>query len=882
MEEVVYRRYKRLLAEGASLPQLIIVDGGKGQLSSGLKSLDLLGLRGKIAIIGIAKRLEEIYYPGDPIPMYLDKKSETLKITQYLRNEAHRFGITFHRNKRSKAAIKSELEQIPDIGKQTITNLLRKFKSTKRVKEATFEESPSILSSSKKMKKRAFLILFLFTSLLFSQKKQPTVGLVLSGGGAKGFAHISVLKELDRTGVQVAYIGGTSMGAIVGGLYAIGYSGEQIEKIIKETDFIKLLRDKLPRSTSPFFEKEYGEKTAISLPVNKGKIGLPKAVSRGQNVLSLLQELTSSIENNADFSKFQIPFFCIATDVETGNEIVLEKGNLALSLRASGSFPTLLNPVELQGKLLIDGGVANNFPVDIMRKKGVDIIIGVDVQGRLYEKEKLTSVVSILNQIVSYQMYNKRNIDKESVTVYIQPEIANYNVVSFDKKNEIIKKGNEAALKFTEVFKKIAAQQTTKIEKVVLEIDTKKVKISSIRISGLKRHTRSYVLGKLNLIAGDSVSRNEITKKIYLLSATKNFDRIQYKINKLSNNTNEIDFSLIEAKKIPSLQLGLHYDLLYESAIMAKYNQEDVLVHNDVLSLDLILGDRLRYNLNYFVDNGLYLSYGFRSRFNYFSANSKFNNAIPGISDLNRINLKYSDFSHQFFVQTTFDRKFALGLGLEHKSIKITTETILINNDETIFDDSNYFGVFGYLKLDTYDQKYFVKKGYFADLGFKWYLNSSDYNTNFRSFIQAKGTLGFATTFFDTLTFQNTNAAGLTLDSPASNVFDFYVGGYNQNYINTFISLYGYEFAELSGNSFLKSEFLFRYQFIDKNYISFIANYARLDDNVLGDVDFFKDIMSGYAIGYSVDSFLGPIELKYSWSPETKQRAILFNLGYWF
>ncbi len=147
MEEVVYRRYKRLLSEGESLPQLIIIDGGKGQLSSALKSLDILGLRGKIAIVGIAKRLEEIYYPDDPIPLYLDKKSETLKITQYLRNEAHRFGITFHRNKRSKSAIQSELEQIPDIGKQTITTLLRKFKSAKRVKEASFADLKEVIGN---------------------------------------------------------------------------------------------------------------------------------------------------------------------------------------------------------------------------------------------------------------------------------------------------------------------------------------------------------------------------------------------------------------------------------------------------------------------------------------------------------------------------------------------------------------------------------------------------------------------------------------------------------------------------------------------------------------------------------------------------------------
>ncbi|GGG94141.1 UvrABC system protein C [Polaribacter pacificus] len=152
MEEVVFRRYKRLLAENEPLPQLVVIDGGKGQLSSALKSLDLLGLRGRIAIIGIAKRLEEIYYPEDPIPLYLDKKSESLKIIQFLRNEAHRFGITFHRNKRSKSAIQSELEQIPSIGNQTITVLLRKFKSAKRVKSATFEELKAEIGAARAQK----------------------------------------------------------------------------------------------------------------------------------------------------------------------------------------------------------------------------------------------------------------------------------------------------------------------------------------------------------------------------------------------------------------------------------------------------------------------------------------------------------------------------------------------------------------------------------------------------------------------------------------------------------------------------------------------------------------------------------------------------------
>ncbi|RUA08233.1 MAG: excinuclease ABC subunit C [Flavobacteriia bacterium] len=149
MEEVVHRRYKRLIEEDQDLPQLIVIDGGKGQLNSALKSLDRLGVRRKIAIVGIAKRLEEIYYPDDPVPLYLDKKSETLKIIQQLRNEAHRFGITHHRNKRSKSAIQTELSNINGIGEHTISKLLRKFKSVKRIKEADIEELTNVIGVDK-------------------------------------------------------------------------------------------------------------------------------------------------------------------------------------------------------------------------------------------------------------------------------------------------------------------------------------------------------------------------------------------------------------------------------------------------------------------------------------------------------------------------------------------------------------------------------------------------------------------------------------------------------------------------------------------------------------------------------------------------------------
>lgn len=732
------------------------------------------------------------------------------------------------------------------------------------------------------MKIKLLLPLLLVSAIGFSQQKQPKVGLVLSGGGAKGFAHIGVLKAIDKAGIQIDYVGGTSMGAIVGGLYAAGYSADQIEEIILKTDFLTLIRDKLPRNSETFFEKEYGEKSVITLPVNKGKIGFPRAISKGQNVLNLLLELFDSVDGNQDFSKLSIPFFCIATDVENGAPVILEKGSLPIALRASGSFPSLLNPVEIDDKLLVDGGIANNFPVSVMKDKGMDIVIGVDVEGKLFQKEKINSVVALLNQIMSYQMYSKSEEEIKKLDVYIHPEIFSYSVVDFDKKLEILEKGTTEAEKFVKVFDEIAAKQKVKKKRKTLEFSTDKLLISDFGIEGASYYTRAYILGKLNIKVGDSLSRNDITKKIYLLSATRNYNRIEYNLIKKVDGSYLLNFKLKESNESANLKLGVHYDLLYKSSVLATYNQKHLLTNNDLFSLDMILGDNLRYNLNYFVDNGFYISYGFRSRYNHFRTNSKFSQ-VSGLPNVSSINLSYSDITNQFFFQTTFNRKFALGLGLEHKWLKASTETLAsTTNQETIIDRSNYLNAFGYLKLDTYDKKYFATKGYFADLNFKWYAASSDYNNDFEMFSQAKGTVGFAKSFGDRFTFQSTNEAGFTLGNPTSNVFDFYLGGYNQNFINTFVSLYGYEIADLSENSFIKSQFDFRYRVGDTHYFSFLANYARLEDNVFKDLDLFENIKSGYAVGYSYDSFLGPIELKYSWTPDHIEGYWLFNLGFWF
>jgi NTE family protein len=292
----------------------------------------------------------------------------------------------------------------------------------------------------------SLVAVFLISYSSFSQDyNEPKIGLVLSGGGAKGFAHIGALKIIDSLGVKIDYVAGTSMGAIIGSLYASGYSGEQLEELFNSQDFDLLINDKFERSAQSFFEREGAAKYAVSLPFEKFRISLPSAFSRGQNVYNLLYQLMLPVNHIDNFENLPIPFFCIATDIETGESLVMDKGNLAEAVTASGALPSLFQPVVIGDRILVDGGVTNNFPVEELRAKGMDIIIGVDVQDDLRDRESLESAIDILAQINNFRTVYAMK-DKVPLTdIYIKPDIMDYSVVSFSEGQDIIANGEAAA-----------------------------------------------------------------------------------------------------------------------------------------------------------------------------------------------------------------------------------------------------------------------------------------------------------------------------------------------------------------------------------------------------------------------------------------------------
>lgn len=720
-------------------------------------------------------------------------------------------------------------------------------------------------------------------------QKAPKIGLVLSGGGAKGFAHIGVLKVIDSLDIKIDYIAGTSMGAIIGSLYASGYSGQQLDSIFRAVNFEDVINDNLPRSAKTFYERDNSEKYAVTLPFTKFKVNLPSALSRGQNVFNLLSMLTLHVTDISDFDQLPIPFFCMATDVETGKAIILDQGNLAQAVTASGAFPSLFQPVIIDDRVLIDGGVINNYPIDELKAKGMDIIIGVDVQHGLAKREDLNSAPSILLQINNYRTISDMVKKVEETDIYIKPDIKDYTVVSFSEGKKIIESGVVASYEKLDALKELPKYKTPRVSDLNLQAKDS-ISINEIIVHGNNRYTRAYVLGKLKLIEHEKVSYSDFNRGVNNLIATQNFSTFYYQFEKTDRPDVFNLVATVKESNITSfLKFGLHYDDLYKSAALVNFTKKRALLDDDVVSLDLILGDHVRYNFEYYIDKGFYWSIGLRSRFNQFNRNinarlflDDFEQSIEGI---NKIDIELQDQTNQFYFQTLFRKDFSLSLGGEHKRLKIKSETVLSNatDKKRIFENTDYLSVFGTLRLDTYDSKYYPKKGLYFNGDFHLYLHASHFNQNFSEFSIAKADIGYAFGITDKLSMNIFTQGGFKIGDNKTQTLDFALGGYGNNFINNFISFYGYDYVSLTGDSFVKGTLSLDYELFKKHHITAAANFSNIGYGLFESGTWFSaPDYSGYALGYGLETFLGPLEVKYTYSPERKKSIWFFNLGFWF
>lgn len=293
------------------------------------------------------------------------------------------------------------------------------------------------------------LALTSFTALAV-EPPRPKVGLVLSGGAARGLAHIGVLKALEEQGVHIDAIAGTSMGAVVGGLYASGYSIEELEHLARTLDWQQALSDAPPRKDVPFRRKQDDRDFLVKQKLSfrdDGSLGLPLGVIQGQNLSLLLESKLAHTADIRDFDKLPIPFRAVATDIASGEKVVFRRGHLPQVVRASMSIPAVFAPVELDGRLLVDGGMVDNIPLDVVREMGVDMAIVVDIGTPLRSRKQLATVVDVLNQSIT--LMTRRNSEEQLASLHrddilVQPALAAFGVTDFGRAHDMIDAGYRA------------------------------------------------------------------------------------------------------------------------------------------------------------------------------------------------------------------------------------------------------------------------------------------------------------------------------------------------------------------------------------------------------------------------------------------------------
>lgn len=717
--------------------------------------------------------------------------------------------------------------------------------------------------------RKLLTLLFVFQLLLIQSQvkkdlaipKNPKIGLSLAGGGAKGFSHVGVLKVLDSLGVKVDYISGTSMGAIVGGLYASGYSGKEIEKIVMDTDFYSLIRDPKSRKESSFFNKSV-DKYLFSIPLKNGKITLPSSISSGQKNVYLLKELFKNVSNVNDFSKLPIPFMCVATNLESGNMQIFESGDLVQSIMASSAFPSLMDPVKIGDSIYIDGAMTVNYPSKPLKDKGIDIVIGVDLNQDLSKREDLNNIISILNQVIDFGIQKDTRRQYKHTDINIKPNLTGMTATSYDDKKKILDSGYVEGLKYSAILDQLPKREFDRLRQAVNPIYSNVYKIDSISIEGGKIYGKNYVLGKMGLRLPSLQTYGSINKGLDKLVATNNYRFINYDIV-TENNFNYLKLYVTEDEARHFLKVGLHYDEIFKTGLLLNYSAKRLLFKNSNLSLDVVVGDKPRYYLNYFIDNGYIPGFGIYSSGMSFDLKNNLN-----------INAdKWEWLRNEAYIQSVWRDKFAIGTGISHDYFEAE-----INGLHKRYN--RFLNPYVFLKSDTQNDRDFPTKGFYLNAEGKVIdLMKSEVE---KRLIQVKADVRVNLPITKQLSYHLNLYGGITIGENLPEYYQYRLGGiFEQNIVN-FKNFSGFYFAQLNSNNVVLISNDLQFKFYKNLFLSGNFSFANLSDDIS-----FEDAVKvnyssvGATLGYK--SPFGQIKLNFSHSLKNNQKGIFsVILGHWF
>ena len=784
----------------------------------------------------------------------------------------------------------------------------------------------------------AAVVLMLISFSAFSQdstavKSRPKIGLVLSGGGAKGAAHIGVIKYLEEAGIPIDYIAGTSMGSIVGGMYSLGYTSDEILSIISAVDWDKLISNKVDRKKISYTNKQETRTQIVTIPFSFGtdrqelqkrsfKNSLPTGIVSGDNLINLFNSLSVGYSDPVDFNDLPIPFACVATNMLNGEAAVLDNGIFSKSLRASMAIPVLFDPVNIDDILYADGGLVKNFPAEQCRKMGADFVIGVSMSPGLEDNPKnLSSVFSQVKQLKEIITDKEFENYHKLCDIFISPDLKGVGMLSFDAESvaRITQSGYEAASLKEADFKdlkelisldKDSAKVVGSCKKKAVNILHDKVLISKIELEGANKYIEKWMRRKCTVKVGDHITKEDIDKSVSLYYGTGNYDSITYTLHEdpLSDGAYILRFKFVENPP-HDFGLGFRFDSQDMLSVLLHLGFNSNRMNGFKADISSKLGGNqwldANFSYGHMLSPRINLSYVFR-------------NSELDAYDMDKLTMNMRFLQHKFrlYLSENYSRTISVGAGIEAELLN--PQKVMYSYYDTLeqdYESVNTLGTFAFVHYDNLNKNRFPTRGVSGKLNFNWKdmlmtdrtQGSMSYGSvvfSIEGYIPViEDRLVLIPQMYGSMLFGKGAYRGVSEGwnalfngpVPAYPSLNNVIGGAEMGrHIDQQLPFIGVNKISLAFNNVAILRTDIRTRLFKNHYLTAMMNYARssidienffTDQEMLQWSELYNYNASnwwGAGLRYSIDTKIGPLSLDITSSTISKTVNLYFNFGFYF
>lgn len=736
-------------------------------------------------------------------------------------------------------------------------------------------------------------LILLSVNSLWAQR--PKVGLVLSGGGAKGVAHIGVLKAIDSAGLKIDYVTGTSMGSIIGAMYSTGYSGKEIEQITKKLNWDELLSGKpIYKHVSIDEKDEYGQYSA-EIGVKKWKPQFSTGLIDSQELWLTLNKMFLPVYNIKDFSKFNIPFKCIAVDLANGKAVVLSKGDIVTAVRSSMAIPSVFTAVDYEKTKLVDGGIVRNFPVKDIKEMGADVVIGVNLFTGLPDVSKLDNVLDVFYQITQYRDADDLVEEKKLCNLVIEPPLEKYSAASFDATDSIMDIGDKIGKLYYPYFKHLADSLNARYP-ITYDPYNRLPKVENIFIdeivfNGIEKTSEKLLMQKLQIKAGNAYTAKQINEGFRKVFSSRYYDNIYYSLERTTEGHAKLVCKVHE-KLLTQMKFGLSFHSYTGAAVLFNVTSRDLLLKKSRTMAKFAVGENFRTLLEHRqifgakADNFINLSW---------ERQNLPLNRYDGSRKLFVYDVKYSQFDLNY--TRVLNNNWSFSAGLSYQKNEFSPDIV----SEAAFEGyvSNYHG---YLLSEaiTTDRSHFPTRGYTftaqagvvfnrkADIIYSpvngepeedvsnEINNANDYYRFLINFSQYLPLDKKWTLFYNL-------QSGMCLHSQGFIIDNFYMGGIQQLFRQQVV-FSGLNEQQINSSSAASGMLGMQYNFVDDLFLLGRANTGLYDFSTLTKAWNSNTVKSinGFSLGLGYNLGFLPMELTAMYSPEIGKVYSHIKIGFIF